>query len=95
MSLIKKTAAFVLLFALVFSLAIMPVQAVSTNGDELENYMLRILSSIAHEKEFYGLEDVDLNNVTIGEEIPAYSVNGNKLIASDIHFFPVLHNGQI
>lgn len=98
---------FSLFFAIIILISSIPVAEASNHSSsreddmnivenhEIQQVMLRILSSIEHEKELYGLENVDFSNVEIGSEIPTYITCNNELQFTDTHIFPVLADGQI
>lgn len=98
----RKIMAFILGLCLILS-NVFPAYALSegaNSGDaydviDAKNKMLRILTSVAYEKEEYGLDDVDLSNIEIGDEIPTYRVEGDILVDSDIHIIPVISNNKL
>lgn len=67
----------------------------ATDEIDIKNKMTRILASIAHEKEYYGLKDVDLTNVSVGNKIPTYEVVEGKVRDSELDVYPILHNGNM
>lgn len=92
----KRITTLILVVAILLSMLVLPASAVSTYNDStLKDHMLRILASVSHEKEFYGLKNVNLNNVTIGKEIPVYKVVNQELQTSDIRIFPVISGNQM
>ena len=94
---------FVCLLALVvFSSAILP--AFATTGDidnneyldsEIQNKMLRILSAVESEKEYYGLENVNFSSIAIGNEILTYRVQNGMLTNAGIRIFPVISDNEL
>ena len=62
---------------------------------DIKNKMTRILASIEHEKEYYGLKDVDLTNVSVGNKIPTFEVVNGKVMDSELGIYPILLNGKI
>ena len=96
MSTLKRITVILLLIALILPSAIIPSQAAyAASNDILREHMLRLLISIEHEKEFYGLKDVDLSNVTIGKRIPTYSVENQQLVDTNVQIYPILHEGKL
>lgn len=52
------------------------------------------LCAIAPEKEYYGLENVDMNNLLIGEKIPTYEVIDRCLEPSSVSLYPIFDNTE-
>lgn len=50
------------------------------------------LSAIIPEKEYYGLGDVDMNNLSIGEKIPTYEVVDRNLEPTSVSLYPIFDN---
>lgn len=92
----RKFLALLLVISLSIFAFAMPANALSSaNDDVLKDHMLRILVSVEHEKELYGLKDVRFDSVSIGKEIPAYVVENQQLINANAHVFPVLCENQL
>lgn len=92
----KRIVTLILVLTMLLSMMTFPASAVSASNDSmLKSQMMQILASISHEKEFYGLKNVSLNNVTIGKEIPVYVVENQGLHCSDIRIFPVIAGNQM
>lgn len=91
------------LLSLVMAIAILCVTSVpafasstfNCKDDNVEEKMLKLLLSIEHEKEMYGLGSVDFSSVTIGEGIPTYKVKDGTLALADISFIPILSGGEV
>ena len=89
-----------LAFCLLFIFCI-PAYASDFNNDDtfvdldIQNKMLRILSSVELEKEYYNLENVDFTAVQLGTEIPTYKVCDGILVKADISIVPIIYNDQI
>lgn len=47
------------------------------------------LSAIVPEKEYYGLGDVDMNNLSVGERIPTYEVIDRNLEPASVSLYPI------
>ena len=62
---------------------------------EVQSQMLRILSSVEHEKDNYGLTSIDFSSIEIGSPIPSYKVQNGALSASDIQLIPLLSEGKL
>ena len=58
--------------------------------EDMEEVILRVLSSVEFEKEEYGLENVDFSSVLIGEKIPTYEVKEGQLIELPRLIFPLI-----
>ncbi len=52
------------------------------------------LSAIIPEKEYYGLGDVDMGNLSIGEKIPTYEVVDGDLEPTSISLYPIFDNTE-
>lgn len=50
------------------------------------------LSAIIPEKEYYGLGDVDMGNLSIGEKIPTYEVVDRNLEPTSVSLYPIFDN---
>ena len=50
------------------------------------------LSAIIPEKEYYGLGDVDMGNLSIGEKIPTYEVVDGNLQPTSVSLYPIFDN---
>lgn len=93
----KKFRLLGLIFTLCMCFAIaMPAMAADdVLSFDVQNKMLRILSSVEEEKEYYNLENIDFSAIQIGREIPVYNVDDDDLIYSDLHFFPIINNNRL
>ncbi len=96
----RKNISMMLAFCLLFIFCI-PAYASDFNNDDtfvdldIQNKMLRILSSVELEKEYYNLENVDFTAVQLGTEIPTYKVCDGILVKADISIVPIIYNDQI
>lgn len=50
------------------------------------------LSAIIPEREYYGLGDVDMGNLSIGEKIPTYEVVDGNLQPTSVSLYPIFDN---
>lgn len=83
-------------FLMCFSQSVMAATASQTDmAADIQSKMLRILQSVAVEKEYYNLQDVDFSAVQLGVEIPAYRVAGQSLNRTDISFVPIINENKL
>lgn len=52
------------------------------------------LSAIIPEREYYGLGDVDMGNLSIGEKIPTYEVVDGNLQPTSVSLYPIFDNTE-
>lgn len=79
----------------IFLTSTLPVFAFEADTDlsnDIQEIILRVLSSIEFEKEEYGLENVDFSSVLIGEKIPTYEVQEGQLVEFPRLIFPLIAN---
>lgn len=57
--------------------------------------MLRVLSSVIDEKEYYGLDDVDWSNIELSYAIPTYRVKDGTVCDNNMLLVPVVVDGTI
>jgi hypothetical protein len=68
---------------------------ISTFVDTVASKVETILGAMESHKSDYGLGDVDFSGLSLGSEIPAYEFTSAGLSEiSDIHYFPILDNGE-
>lgn len=63
--------------------------AESVISSDIQDQMLRILTSVEEEKEHYGLSDLNFSAVQLGDEIPTYKVSDGKFVPADIKIIPI------
>lgn len=94
----KRYLSILIILSILFSLCL-PSYAAQENPPNIDaniqEQMLRILTSVEPEKKNYGLENVDFSSVEIGNEIPAYKVQNGQLVNADIQLFPLLSNKEL
>jgi len=90
----KKILIFILTMCISLASALPALAAeVDTKSlEDMEEVILRVLSSVEFEKEEYGLENVDFSSVLIGEKIPTYEVKEGQLIELPRLIFPLIAN---
>jgi hypothetical protein len=71
------------------------IENASTFVDTVASKVETILGAMEPHKSDYGLGGVDFSDMSLGSEIPAYEITSAGLSEiSDIHYFPVLYNGE-
>lgn len=92
----KKIISLLLALALMVGICPTAFAADENNIDgEIQNQMIRILTSIEKEKEEFGLADVDFAEVQVGREILTYRIIDGEIFPNNLRLFPILHEGQL
>lgn len=93
---LRKRRISILLSMLLLLSVFQPAVALDVDPDFEQIYEIgtRLLGDIEHEKELYGLADVNFDNLYIGEYIPAYIAKETGLTLSNIRYYPVIENGE-
>lgn len=90
---INQLLSAILVIALIIPTCLSTSFAVSVDDKQLIYRKVETsLSAIIPEKEYYGLEDVDMNNLSIGQQIPTYEVIARNLEPSAVTLYPIFDN---